>query len=99
MGIGCMDRDDPYNIGPIGGLGVGSANNLSKDTDLVISVGTKLSDFTTGSWSNFHNPDFKLISLNTARFDVTKHRATPIVSDAKIGLNEISNKFRRLESS
>ena len=91
MGIGCMDRDDPYNIGPIGGLGVGSANNLSKDTDLVISVGTKLSDFTTGSWSNFHNPDFKLVSLNTARFDVTKHRATPLVSDAKIGLNEISN--------
>lgn len=91
MGIGCMDRDDPYNIGPIGGLGVGSANSLSKDTDLVISIGTKLSDFTTGSWSNFHNPDFKLISLNTARFDVTKHRATPIVSDAKIGLNEISN--------
>ena len=48
MGIGCMDRDDPYNIGPIGGLGVGSANSLSKDTDLVISIGTKLSDFTTG---------------------------------------------------
>ena len=91
MGIGCMDRDDPYNIGPIGCLGVGSANNLSKNTDLVISVGTKLSDFTTGSWYNFDNPDFRLVSLNTARFDVTKHRATPIVSDAKIGLNEISN--------
>ena len=90
MGIGCMDKDDPYNIGPIGCLGVGSANALSKKTDLAIAIGTKLGDFTTGSWTNFHNPDFKLVSINAARFDVTKHRATPVVSDAKIGLLELS---------
>ena len=90
MGIGCMDKDDPYYIGPIGCLGVGSANVLSKKTDLALAVGTKLGDFTTGSWTNFHNPDFKLISINAARFDVTKHRATPVVSDAKIGLLELS---------
>ena len=90
MGIGCMDKDDPYYIGPIGCLGVGSANALSKKTDLVLAVGTKLGDFTTGSWTNFNNPDFKLVSLNAARFDVTKHRATPVVSDAKIGLLELS---------
>ena len=90
MGIGCMDKDDPYNIGPIGCLGVGSANVLSKKTDLALAIGTKLGDFTTGSWTNFHNPDFKLVSINAARFDVTKHRATPVVSDAKIGLLELS---------
>ena len=90
MGIGVMDKDDPYNIGPIGCIGVGSSNNLSKDTDLAIAIGTKLSDFTTGSWTNFHNPDFKLVSINTTRFDVTKHKAKPIISDAKLGLNELS---------
>ena len=90
MGLGCMDKDDPYNIGPIGCLGVGSSNSLSKDTDVALAIGTKLGDFTTGSWSNFHNPDFRLVSINAARFDVTKHRATPVVSDAKIGLTELS---------
>jgi len=93
MGIGCMDRDDPYNMGPIGALGVGGANFLSKDTDLAIAIGTKLGDFTTGSWSNFNNNNFKLVSINAARFDVIKHRATPVVSDAKIGLQELSKKL------
>ena len=90
MGLGCMDRDDPYYIGAIGALGVGSSNNLSKDTDLALAVGTKLGDFTTGSWANFENEDFKLVSINTTRFDVTKHRATPVISDAKIGFQELS---------
>ena len=90
MGLGCMDRDDPYYIGAIGALGVGSSNSLSKDTDLALAVGTKLGDFTTGSWANFENEDFKLVSINTTRFDVTKHRATPVISDAKVGFDELS---------
>ena len=90
MGLGCMDNDDPYYIGNIGGLGDKSSNNLSKDTDLALAVGTKLADFTTGSWSNFENDDFKLVSINTARYDVAKHRSTPVVSDAKIAFQELS---------
>ena len=90
MGIGVMDKDDPYNMGPIGCLGVGSSNSLSKDTDLALAIGTKLGDFTTGSWSNFHNSNFKLVSINTTRFDVTKHLATPVISDAKLGLESLS---------
>ena len=90
MGLGCMDRDDPYYIGAIGALGVGSSNSLSKDTDLALAVGTKLGDFTTGSWANFENEDFKLVSINTTRFDVTKHTATPVISDAKVGFEELS---------
>ncbi len=91
MGIGCMKREDPYYIGAIGCLGEGSSNNLSKDTDMAIAIGTKLGDFTTGSWTNFENSEFQLVSINAARFDVTKHRATPVISDAKIGLKELSN--------
>ena len=91
MGIGCMEKDDPYYIGAIGCLGEGSSNSLSKDTDMALAIGTKLGDFTTGSWTNFQNPKFQLVSINTARFDVTKHRAIPIISDAKIGLKELSD--------
>ena len=91
MGIGCMTKDNPYYISAIGCLGEGSSNNLSRETDLALAVGTKLSDFTTGSWTNFQNDDFQLVSLNTSRFDTTKHRATPVVSDAKVGLKELSN--------
>ncbi len=91
MGIGCMNKDDPYYISAIGCLGDGSSNNLSRQTDLALAVGTKLSDFTTGSWTNFQNEDFQLVSLNTSRFDTTKHKATPVVSDAKVGLKELSN--------
>ena len=90
MGIGCMEKNDPYYISAIGCLGEGSSNNLSRDTDLALAVGTKLSDFTTGSWTNFQNEKFELVSINTSRFDTTKHRATPVVSDAKIGLQELS---------
>ena len=90
MGIGCMTKDDPYYIGGIGGLGEKSANNLSKETDLALAIGTKLADFTTGSWANFESDNFQLVSLNAARFDTVKHLATPIVSDAKIGLQQLS---------
>ncbi len=90
MGIGCMDKDDPYYISAIGCLGDGSSNSLSKDTDLALAIGTKLSDFTTGSWTNFQNDNFRLASINTSRFDSNKHRASPMISDAKIGLQELS---------
>ena len=90
MGIGCMTKDDPYYISAVGALGEGSSNSLSKDTDLALAIGTKLADFTTGSWANFENPNFKLVSVNTARHDTTKHLATPVISDAKVGLQKIS---------
>jgi len=85
-----MTKDNSHYIGGIGGLGERSANNLSKNTDLALAIGTKLADFTTGSWANFENTNFKLVSLNTARHDTTKHLATPVVSDAKIGLQQLS---------
>ena len=93
MGIGCMKKDNPYYISAIGCLGEGSSNNLATDTDLALAVGTKLGDFTTGSWTNFENENFQLVSINTSRFDTTKHRATPVISDAKVGLKELSKEL------
>ena len=91
MGYSSMKKDDPYFVGPIGGLGGKAANNLAKKTDLAIAVGTKLGDFTTGSWANFENPKFKLLSINVSRFDANKHMAQSVIGDAKLSLSDLSN--------
>ena len=90
MGYSTMKRDHSHFLGPIGGLGGKAANNFAKKTDLAIAVGTKLGDFTTGSWANFENPKFSLVSINVARFDANKHMSQSIVGDAKVSLNELS---------
>ena len=90
MGYSTMKRDHSHFLGPIGGLGGKAANNFAKKTDLAIAVGTKLGDFTTGSWANFENPKFSLVSINVARFDANKHMSLSIVADAKVSLNELS---------
>ena len=91
MGYSTMKRDHSHFLGPIGGLGGKAANNLAKQTDLAIAVGTKLADFTTGSWANFENPDFSLVSVNVSRFDASKHLAQSVIGDAKVSLQELSN--------
>ena len=91
MGYSTMKRDHSHFLGPIGGLGGKAANNLAKQTDLAIAVGTKLADFTTGSWANFENPNFSLVSGNVSRFDASKHLAQSVIGDAKVSLQELSN--------
>ncbi len=91
MGYSTMKRDHSHFLGPIGGLGGKAANNLAKQTDLAIAVGTKLADFTTGSWANFENPAFSLVSVNVSRFDASKHLAQSVIGDAKVSLQELSN--------
>ena len=91
MGYSTMKRDHSHFLGPIGGLGGKAANNLAKQTDLAIAGGTKLADFTTGSWANFENPDFSLVSVNVSRFDASKHLAQSVIGDAKVSLQELSN--------
>ena len=90
MGYSTMKRDHAYFVGPIGGLGGRAANNLAKQTDMAIAVGTKLGDFTTGSWANFENPNFQLVAINVARFDASKHMAQSVIGDAKVSLMELS---------
>jgi 3D-(3,5/4)-trihydroxycyclohexane-1,2-dione acylhydrolase (decyclizing) len=90
MGFSTMKKDHTHYTGAIGGLGGKAANNLAKETDVAIAVGTKLADFTTGSWANFENPNFKLVSINAGRFDANKHMAKAVVGDAKVSLIELS---------
>jgi 3D-(3,5/4)-trihydroxycyclohexane-1,2-dione acylhydrolase (decyclizing) len=78
------------NAGPIGVTGCESANALAKEADVVLAVGSRLEDFTTGSWTVFQNPNVQIIGLNAARFDAGKRRSLPLVADAREGLKELS---------
>lgn len=78
----------PLNIGPIGVTGSNSANAIAEQADVIISVGTRLQDFTTGSWTAFAQ-DAQFISLNVGRYDATKHRSLPVVADAKLSLTAL----------
>ncbi len=89
-GRAVLTHDHRLNAGPLGVIGSASANALAAQADVVLAVGTRLQDFTTGSWSVFQNPDYRLIALNAARFDAAKHRAIPVVGDARAGLTELS---------
>lgn len=79
----------PANVGPIGVTGSASANALAGEADVVLAVGTRLQDFTTGSWTVFGRDDLRLIGLNAARFDAVKHRGLAVVGDARVGLAEL----------
>jgi 3D-(3,5/4)-trihydroxycyclohexane-1,2-dione acylhydrolase (decyclizing) len=89
-GRAALAHDHPNNAGPLGVIGSASANALAAEADVVLAVGTRLQDFTTGSWTAFQDPKVRLIALNAARFDATKHRALPVVGDAQVGLTELS---------
>jgi 3D-(3,5/4)-trihydroxycyclohexane-1,2-dione acylhydrolase (decyclizing) len=79
----------PMNAGPVGIMGSSSANELAADADVVLAVGTRLQDFTTGSWTLFPD-DVRLIGVNAARFDARKHLSLPVVGDALACLEELS---------
>lgn len=79
--------------GPIGVTGSTSANLLANDADVVLAVGTRLQDFTTGSWSVFQDPHMRLISVNVGRFDALKHRAISVVGDARASLELIDSEL------
>ena len=88
-GKSCLLADDPAWAGPIGVTGWDSANRLAAEADLVLAVGTRLQDFTTGSWTVF-GAGTRFVGLNAARFDAVKHGSRPLVADAQAGLEELS---------
>ncbi len=85
-----MLHDHPLNIGPIGVTGSDSANAVAEEADVILAIGTRLQDFTTGSWTAFAH-DARIIGLNAARHDAAKHLSTTVVGDAKLGLIALSD--------
>ncbi len=87
-GKGALTHEHPVHAGPIGIVGSTSANALAKDADVILAIGTRLQDFTTGSWTAFSH-DAQFISINTARYDAIKHRALSVVGDALETVTEL----------
>ncbi|ODT75895.1 MAG: 3D-(3,5/4)-trihydroxycyclohexane-1,2-dione acylhydrolase (decyclizing) [Pelagibacterium sp. SCN 64-44] len=77
------------NMGSVGVTGSSAANALAEEADLVLAVGTRLQDFTTGSWALFKNDDLRIIGLNVQVFDAHKHDGMPLVADARVGLEAL----------
>jgi 3D-(3,5/4)-trihydroxycyclohexane-1,2-dione acylhydrolase (decyclizing) len=89
-GKSALPWDHPLNLGPVGVTGGEPANALCAEADVILGVGTRLQDFTTGSWMLFQNPNRQLISLNVAAYDAMKHGARPLMADALRGLEKLN---------
>ncbi len=84
-GKSALSWDHPLNHGPVGVTGASSANAICAAADVVLGVGTRFQDFTTGSWALF-KPDARLVSLNVNAYDAMKRGAEPLCADARTGL-------------
>ncbi len=84
----------PYCLGGIGVTGTYASNIIAKDADVVIAIGSRMSDFTTSSKRLFKNPDVKFVSINNCRFHAYKMDAVKAVGDAKVTLEALAEKLR-----
>ncbi|SFM38470.1 3D-(3,5/4)-trihydroxycyclohexane-1,2-dione acylhydrolase (decyclizing) [Rugamonas rubra] len=87
-GKGALPWDHPLQLGAIGVTGSPAANLMAGQADLVLAVGSRLQDFTTGSNTLFASA--KLVSLNVNAFDALKRRGQAVLSDARVGLELLS---------
>ncbi len=92
-GKSSLPHDHPLNMGSVGVTGSSASNLLAEQADLVLAVGSRLQDFTTGSWALFKAEGVKLVGLNTQLFDAGKHRAQTLVADARAGLEALEAKL------
>ena len=90
-GKGSLRYDHPLCLGAVGATGTLAANRIAKEADLIIGVGTRYSDFTTSSKTQFQHPDVRFININVAEFDAHKHNATPLIGDARVTLEELGD--------
>ena len=89
-GKSAIDERHPLALGSVGVTGTSAANAIAEDTDLIIAVGTRCQDFTTGSWALFKNEKLSILGLNIAAYDASKHDGQPLVCDAREGLKALS---------
>jgi 3D-(3,5/4)-trihydroxycyclohexane-1,2-dione acylhydrolase (decyclizing) len=85
-GKSATPADHPMAMGAVGVTGTGAANALAEQADVILGIGTRFADFITGSWALFKNPDRRFVGVNVQPFDAVKHRALPVVGDARAAL-------------
>ena len=84
----------PYCLGGIGVTGTSAANDIANEADVVIAIGSRLSDFTTGSKRQYKNPDVKFVTINNNKFHGYKMDAVKAIGDAKVTVEALSEKLR-----
>lgn len=92
-GKGSLPWDHKQNLGAIGVTGTNAANLIAQKADLVICIGSRLSDFTTASKTLFNNKGVKFISINVSSFDAYKHSSLSLVGDAKSCVEDLNNRL------
>jgi 3D-(3,5/4)-trihydroxycyclohexane-1,2-dione acylhydrolase (decyclizing) len=92
-GKSALPDDHALNMGAIGVTGTSAANTMAEQADVILAIGTRLQDFTTGSWSLFKNPHKTIIGLNVQSFDAGKHNALPLLADALEGVRELGERL------
>jgi 3D-(3,5/4)-trihydroxycyclohexane-1,2-dione acylhydrolase (decyclizing) len=88
-GKGALPEPHPLTLGGVGATGTRAANRLARDADLVIVIGSRLSDFTTASKTAFQHERVRFVTINVAELDAGKHAALPLVGDARAVLEEL----------
>ena len=89
-GKGSLLYNHPQALGAMGVTGTPGANVLARESDLIIGIGTRYSDFTTASQTAFQNPAVRFINVNICEFDAGKQAALPLVGDAQVTLQELA---------
>ncbi|MEO8857452.1 MAG: 3D-(3,5/4)-trihydroxycyclohexane-1,2-dione acylhydrolase (decyclizing) [Burkholderiaceae bacterium] len=87
-GKSSLPWNDPLNLGAVGVTGSPAANSAAREADLVLAIGTRLQDFTTGSHSLFTRA--QILALNVQALDARKRGQVALVADARIGLAQLS---------
>jgi 3D-(3,5/4)-trihydroxycyclohexane-1,2-dione acylhydrolase (decyclizing) len=88
-GKGSLPHDHAQNVGAIGATGGRAANLLARDADLVVAVGTRLSDFTTASKTAFAAPEVTFVNVNVAAMDAHKHSGVAVIGDARVAVEDL----------
>lgn len=84
----------PCNLGGLGVTGNSAGNDIAREADLIVGIGTRFSDFTTASKSLF-GEGAEIVTVNTSRFDAYKLGAVKVVADAKLAILELGKRLRR----
>jgi 3D-(3,5/4)-trihydroxycyclohexane-1,2-dione acylhydrolase (decyclizing) len=92
-GKGAINWDHPGSVGGVGATGSHAANHLAVSADLVIGIGTRYSDFTTASRTQFRDPGVSFININVAAFDAAKHAGLMVVADARAALDALGEEL------
>ncbi len=92
-GKSSLPHDHPLNMGSVGVTGSSASNLLAEQADVVLAVGSRLQDFTTGSWALFKAEGVRIVGLNTQPFDAGKHRSQTLVADARAGLEALERRL------